>query len=181
MSDHHDGIEEHDNHLPNWWLVTLFGSILFSFVYWTYYHTLSAGAAQAEELQQDEAALQALREKNAPSASDESLLALSKDEKAVARGRDIFKINCVACHGMKAEGSVGPNLTDAYWMHGGAPTQIQTVIAKGVPEKGMLAWNSVLGAAKVNDVTAFLITLKGTNVQGKGPQGEKEPGAEVDP
>lgn len=175
MSDHHDGIEEHDNHLPNWWLVTLFGSIVFSFAYWTYYETLGVGAAQAQELAGEEAALRALREKSAPPISDESLLALSKDQKVVASGETIFKTNCVACHGMRAEGSVGPNLTDDYWLHGGKPLQIHGVITKGVTEKGMLAWGNVLGDAKVRDVTAFVLSLKGTNVQGKPPQGEKDP------
>lgn len=176
MSDHHDGIEEHDNHLPNWWLVTLFGSIVFAFFYWTYYETLAAGPAQAAELQADEAALALARERSAPPISDDVLLASSKDPKIVARGEALFKANCVACHGVRAEGTVGPNLTDDYWLHGAQPLQIHGIITRGVTEKGMLAWGNVLGDAKVRDVTAFVLSLKGTNVaNGKAPQGDKAP------
>ncbi len=43
------------------------------------------------------------------------------------------------------EGSVGPNLTDAYWIHGGAPLQIHKTVTNGVPDKGMVAWGDQLG------------------------------------
>ena len=38
---------------------------------------------------------------------------------AVAQGDSIFhsKGNCYACHGANAQGAVGPNLTDAEWIH----------------------------------------------------------------
>ncbi len=169
----HDGIEEHDHHLPRWWLLTLFGSMVFSLVYWSYYHALSAGTPQLEELRADERALAAMREAQAPPESDDSLLASSRDSGVVERGKAIFAQNCVACHGARAEGGVGPNLTDAYWLHGGSPLEIKRVISKGVVDKGMLAWGNVLGASKVSDVAAFVISLKDTNVAGKEPQGQK--------
>jgi len=38
---------------------------------------------------------------------------------AVALGDSLFhsKGNCYACHGANAQGAVGPNLTDAEWIH----------------------------------------------------------------
>src|SRR4051794_18315048 len=37
----------------------------------------------------------------------------------IAQGDSIFhgKGNCYACHGANAQGAVGPNLTDAEWIH----------------------------------------------------------------
>jgi len=40
--------------------------------------------------------------------------------------------NCAQCHGSDARGSKGfPNLTDADWLHGGAPEKIVETITKG--------------------------------------------------
>jgi len=39
----YDGIQEADNHLPLWWLWTLFGAMAFSVGYWFYYEEFKAG------------------------------------------------------------------------------------------------------------------------------------------
>ena len=38
---------------------------------------------------------------------------------AIAQGDSLFHTtgNCYACHGANAQGAVGPNLTDAEWIH----------------------------------------------------------------
>jgi mono/diheme cytochrome c family protein len=44
--------------------------------------------------------------------------------------------NCYACHGSKGEGSVGPNLTDAEWIHStGTLEEIAAQVTNGVPKE----------------------------------------------
>lgn len=79
-------------------------------------------------------------------------------------GEDIFKQNCVVCHGEQLEGKIGPNLTDAEWIHGGKLDQIVTTITNGVPEKGMVSWGPILGPDKIKAVAEF-VHSKGTAPQ----------------
>lgn len=44
--------------------------------------------------------------------------------------------NCYACHGSKGEGLVGPNLTDAEWIHSkGTLEDIEAQIIHGIPKE----------------------------------------------
>lgn len=55
---------------------------------------------------------------------------------AIAKGDSIFHTNglCYACHGTNAQGAVGPNLTDAEWLHGdGSFDFIVATVTAGVP------------------------------------------------
>jgi cbb3-type cytochrome c oxidase subunit III len=55
---------------------------------------------------------------------------------AIAKGDTIFHKAglCYACHGTNAEGAVGPNLTDAEWLHGdGSYDMIVATVTSGVP------------------------------------------------
>lgn len=57
---------------------------------------------------------------------------------AVAQGDSIFhsKGNCYACHGANAQGAVGPNLTDAEWIHSdGSYDAIVKQVTTGVPKE----------------------------------------------
>jgi mono/diheme cytochrome c family protein len=56
----------------------------------------------------------------------------------IAQGDSIFhsKGNCYACHGANALGAVGPNLTDAEWIHSdGSYDAIVKQITTGVPKE----------------------------------------------
>ena len=56
----------------------------------------------------------------------------------IAQGDKIFHGpgNCYACHGTNAQGSVGPNLTDAEWIHSkGTYQDIVAQVTKGVPKE----------------------------------------------
>ena len=112
--------------------------------------------------------------------SPDALLAAASDEAVVASGKEVFSVSCMPCHGPSANGilggvaAAGPNLTDDFWIHGGRPEAIHTTISEGVLVKAMPAWKSTLGATKVRDVAAYVISIRGTNVEGgKEPQGEK--------
>ena len=54
-------------------------------------------------------------------------------------------------------------------------------MTNGVPAKGMVAWGDQLGPARVQKVVAYVLTLKGTNVPGKAPQGVPEGGGAASP
>lgn len=172
----YDGIREFDNKLPNWWLATLFLSIFFSIGYWLYYHTLAVGPDQLGEYEMemaDAAAAAAARAKERGEVTDESLLAASQDPATVGTGKELFGQYCAACHGPDGGGTIGPNLTDDHWITGaGKPTEIREIVISGVTAKGMPAWGQLLGEEKVDQITAFALTLKGKNVPGKGPEGE---------
>jgi mono/diheme cytochrome c family protein len=56
----------------------------------------------------------------------------------IAQGDKIFHGpgNCYACHGSNAQGAVGPNLTDAEWIHSkGTYEDIVAQVTKGVPKE----------------------------------------------
>jgi cytochrome c oxidase cbb3-type subunit 3 len=170
----YDGIEEHDNRLPRWWLMTLWGAVVFAVGYWLVFQTfgLAVGPRAAFDSEMTERREQEhARDLAAGHVDDDALLALSRDPAVVERGRAVFASTCQACHADRGQGLVGPNLTDSAWLHGGRPTEILVVVADGVLAQGMPAWKPALGPDKVKDVAAFLLTLKGTNVAGKAPQG----------
>ncbi|MBA3318751.1 MAG: c-type cytochrome [Gemmatimonadales bacterium] len=55
---------------------------------------------------------------------------------AIAKGDTIFHKTglCYACHGSNAEGTIGPNLTDAEWLHGdGSYDMIVATVTSGIP------------------------------------------------
>ncbi len=173
-----DGIQEFDNRLPNWWLWSLYLACIFSLVYWLHYHVLRTGPSALDAFRADMAVYaQEKADREAREAlaavSDDSLEAMAKDPAVVAAGKETFTTYCVACHRPDGGGLIGPNLTDKYWLHGGRPTEIHGLIVKGVVEKGMLAWGSVIGTTKCQQVAAYVLTLRNTNAtDGKAPEGQ---------
>jgi cytochrome c oxidase cbb3-type subunit III len=164
----YDGIEEADNALPTWWVIVFIGSMVFAAIYWLMVQEFHLVPTPHEAL----AVVQAERSARTGQVSEQELLSASQSSSAVAAGKLAFTTNCVACHGAKAEGNIGPNLTDPNWLHGGAPAQIFSSIRDGVPAKGMPSWGAILGQDAVKALAAYVLTLRGTNVVGKAPQGD---------
>ena len=170
----YDDIEEEDNHLPNWWLAILFGTIVFAFGYWIVFQTTKSMPNPPAEYAEDIRVLKAKRAEYLAQnpTSDEALWALSKDPAAVAEGKAVFGTVCFACHGPEGAGLVGPNLTDKYWIHGNKPSDLAKTVETGWPEKGMPPQAAMLGPEKTRKVVAFVLSLRNTNVKGKEPQGD---------
>jgi len=101
------------------------------------------------------------------------LTPLTTDKAAIAAGAATFQVRCTPCHGMKGEGIIGPNLTDDYWLHGGALADIHHTITNGVVEKGMIPWKTQLSPAEIDQVAVYVTTLHGTNPpNAKPPDGQ---------
>ncbi len=178
LSGNYDGIQEYDNDLPKWWLYLFYITIAFAVVYTGVVHFSSRPtdtarlAAAMSALQEQQMRYQAA---HAPAVQGpEALIALASDSTALAKGSQAYATRCAACHGQKGEGVVGPNLTDEYWLHGGRIEQIHHVIEAGVVAKGMLAWKGIMPQEEIDAVTAYIWSIRNTNVPGKAPQGEKQ-------
>lgn len=162
-----DDIQEFDNHLPRWWLWSFYLACIFSGIYWLYYHGFAFGSSSVERFEAQRSALG-----GGAGITAEELETFVQDPANIAEGKQIYLANCIACHLDKGQGLVGPNLTDNHWIHGDTPTAMLKVILKGGrPNKGMQAWENMLGQIGCQKVLAYILTFKGTNVAGKAPEG----------
>jgi mono/diheme cytochrome c family protein len=97
------------------------------------------------------------------------------DATRLADAKAFYQAQCAACHGMAGEGGIGPNLADEYWIHGNKLAQVVRVIAKGVPAKGMVAWERSMTQEQIDAMASYvLLELQGSNPpNAKGPEGER--------
>ena len=169
----YDGIQEYDNPMPRWWLWLFYASIVFVPVYYFLPGEMGARVGNVASYEADVAAH--LASQPVPviaTLSDSTILSFVADRERVDEGKKVFTKNCVACHRADGGGLIGPNLADSSWIHGGAPSAIHTIISEGVLAKGMPAWGRLLKQEEVDDVTAYVITLQGTNPPSpKAPEG----------
>jgi len=178
--DHsYDGIRELDNHLPPWWKWLFYGSMAWAAVYLIIFHvTDSLPLSQAEyqhELALAEEQVRAYKASQPQAEVDENSLVFTSDATIIEKGKAIFaNNNCGGCHRADGGGnSIGPNLTDQYWLHGGEIKNVFLTIKNGVVEKGMPAWGKSMTAQDVRDVAFFVMSLQGTNPpDAKAPQGD---------
>jgi len=177
MLDHdYDGIKELDNNLPPWWKYGFYLTILIAVIYLVNYHVAKTSPLQAEEytnsIKKAEIEVAAYI-KNSANNVDENTVKMLSDASDLAAGKDLFLAVCAACHGKYGEGTVGPNLTDAYWIHGGGVRDIFKTIKYGWPDKGMKSWKDDYSPVQIAQLTSYVRTLIGTNPEKpKDKQGE---------
>jgi cytochrome c oxidase cbb3-type subunit 3 len=158
-SHSYDGIQEFDKKLPNWWLWTFYGAIIFSIAYWFLVHQAGRFNTPEQRLEKNLAALTArVAAHSTGPLTNEQIWAMSRDDTALATGRETFNTTCASCHGSNLLGGIGTNLADNVWIHGGNPEDIVRTVTVGVQAKGMPAWGPVLGAKRINQVAAYILS-----------------------
>jgi mono/diheme cytochrome c family protein len=175
MRDHnYDGIMELDNKAPAWFQFLFYITIVFAVIYMVNFHVLKKENLMIDEYIQEMTAAQQEKDalmKTGGLINETNVTALTSPEDLKA-GKDIFVINCVSCHGNNGEGTVGPNLTDDYWIHGGGIKNVFATISNGVPAKGMITWKAQMNPKQIQLVASYVLSLHGTNPpNGKAPEG----------
>ena len=189
LLDHeYDGIGELDNFLPPWWTWLFIITIVWSGAYILHYHVFKTGDLQEVEYYKDmnpewsEADLKMVGpgyRYDSPYAGagvsavaaggtvedggEAMVVSLLTDDASITNGKAIFTTNCVACHGAKGEGLIGPNFCDSNWIHGGAIKDLVRIINVGVPAKGMIPWDKTLTQDQVLEVASYILTFEGSN------------------
>jgi cytochrome c oxidase cbb3-type subunit 3 len=176
--DHdYDGIKELDNNLPPWWLYGFYLSIVFAVIYLGRYEVFQTAPSQIEEYEIAMAEGEKQRAEYLLTAADlvdENSVELITEESKLQEGAKIYATSCAVCHAADGGGTVGPNLVDEYWIHGGDIKDVFATIKYGVPDKGMIPWQDQLSPAKMQAVASYILSLQGTTPAApKEPQGDK--------
>jgi len=175
-----DGIQEFDQKLPNWWLFTFYGAIVWFVGYWVlYYHTASFKSNQ-QKVQEAIVAVEKLRQEELASAvksldNGKLVREWATDPSVTENGHATFLQNCVPCHGadLSATMTVGTTtiklpglpLTDHQWKYGNAPMRLFKLINEGTPADNpgtngarMQAWGQTLSPKQIAELVAFVIS-----------------------
>ncbi len=166
LLDHnYDGIQELDNSLPPWWKYGFYLTIVVGVIYIYRFHFSHDGLSQQEEylaeMQQGEEDKAAYLAKSANNVDENTVVYLT-DAASIAAGKEMYGKSCVACHLADGGGSVGPNLTDEYWLHGGGIKDIFKSLKYGWQEKGMKSWKDDYSPKQIQEIASFVKSLKGS-------------------
>ena len=165
-----DDLVELNNPLPRWWLNMFYITLYFSIGYLALYPGLGTfkGFLEWTSTGQYEREIDIADAKYGPlfkKFQEMPIVAVAADPEARRMGERLFVNYCATCHGSDARGARGfPNLRDNDWLYGGEPDVIQQTILEG--RNGVMpAWADALGGdAGVADVTEFVFSLSGRDV-----------------
>ena len=85
------------------------------------------------------------------------------DAAALSAGAEVFASQCATCHGENGMGDRtqgAPDLTDAIWLYGGSPEQVENSIWRG-PFGVMPAWEGRLDDPVITALAAYVYSLGG--------------------
>jgi cytochrome c oxidase cbb3-type subunit 3 len=178
MLDHeYDGIKELDNVLPPWWVYLFYGTIIFGCIYLFRFHVIK----EYNQVEEFESEMEIAREEvakyklTAPDVMSTDKVTLLTDEASIAKGKELYTTNCAACHKPDGGGSIGPNLTDEYWILGGGVKNVFNTIMEGGREgKGMVPWKATIKPTEIQKIASYIISLQGSNpADAKPAEGDK--------
>ncbi len=171
----YDGIRELDNRLPPWWLYGFYACILFAAIYLYRYHVSHSAPLSKQEYEISVAKAEVEKAaylEHAAANVDENTVKLVTDQAQLDEAKKTFLTICSACHTPTGGGSVGPNLTDDYWLHGGSIKDVFKTIKYGWPDKGMKSWKDDYSPVQIAALATYVKSLHGTNPPNpKAPQG----------
>lgn len=170
----YDGIQEYDQKLPNWWLFTFHGALLFFLGYWLVYYNTPWLRSDAETVESKMLIIQkkkaAALEATLATLDDATLVhQWSTDSTILASGEAIYQQVCIGCHGanLDAPQKLGLSLVDGEWKYGDRPMDLFALINEGTPADStgmeptgarMAPWGAVYSPKQVAEVVAFLIS-----------------------
>lgn len=178
LLDHnYDGIEEFDYPLPAWWVWTFIGGAVFA-VFYIYFYNFAGAPSLKDEFKVEMAAIEAVREEQRKLTGNFDMADFKqwqKGENTQQLAATVYEENCLSCHEEGGKGDIGPNLTDEYWLNlkEVSPGAIYAFIRVGNEDNGMPAWQDMLSKEELYAAVQYVMSVKGKNLPGKEPQGEK--------
>lgn len=186
-----DGIEELNNPLPRWWLLSFYACILYAIGYVIVYPAIPMlskgteglwGWTSRGELASETRAAESARASTLSAIAATPIAQIVTDPKlfadAKAGGKAAFRVNCVQCHGSEAAGGAGyPNLNDDDWLWGGNLDEIHQTLLHGIRQPGdtqtrqvqnmpRFGRDGLLTAAQIGDVASHVRALAGKDPAG---------------
>lgn len=176
--DHeYDGIREYDNPTPGWWHFIFLGTIVFTAFYITFWHFSPLATSIHEAWDQDQVAdyKRIFGSVGELRADDTTILQMASNDQMMAVARSLYIGNCALCHGRDGGGINGVNLTDDHYKNVKKLDDIFHVITNGANLGAMPAWGQKLSPNERVILSSYILTLRGTNVPGRAPEGEVIP------
>lgn len=176
LLDHeYDGIREYDNPTPGWWHAIFVGTIVFSVVYFVFFHFSPESWTIHEEWNDRQVAYykQVFGKVGELKPEEATILSVMGDEQLMAVAGAIYANNCAACHGADGRGINGVNLTDDFYKNVARITDLYGVITNGAAAGAMPAWGQRLSQNERVILAGFVAAMRGRNVPGRGPEGER--------
>ena len=189
-----DGIEELNNPLPRWWVISMYLTIVFAIGYMVVYPAIpklhkategvwgwSSRGQLADEMKAAEAGRAEAKAQIAALPLEQIQANKPLLDKALAGGKAAFRQNCVQCHGSGAAGGIGyPNLNDDDWLWGGNVNEVHQTLLHGIRQPGdaetrtslmpSFGKDGILTPAQVGEVADYVLTLSGSGKAGASAQ-----------